>query len=527
MSDKAKELLFDEEARLSLKKGIEALTSVVSVTLGPLGRQVGIDTKWGAPKISSDGNQIAQEVLLANPFENMGVSMGKEVASKMKEQCGDGTTTSLVLLGALVNRGIQAVSSGACPILVKRGMEKGKEAICAQLKIGAKEIRSRKEIQAVATAAASGIAEIGEMIGLAYEKVGKGGIISIEEAQGVETSIEMVEVMQFDRGYLSSYFCTNQEKMIVEMVNPHILVTDKKISSLQDILPLLKGVAMGGGEILIIADEIDGDALSTLVINRLKGTLKVCAVKAPGFGEQRKEMLIDIALLTGASFVSQDTGISFKEVSIDATGKAEKILVSKEKTTIIGGLGDKANVKSRIAQIELASKGASSSYDKEKLEDRKAKLSGGVALIRVGAPTEAALKEKKQLFEDSLSSTKAALEEGVVTGGGVALLQAMTLAKKGFKLEGDEAIGASLVFDACLFPFLQIVENSGHNSQLALEEVKNGSAASGFNVATGKVEDLAKLGISDPHKMVRMALSLSVSAAGMILLSDCLIGETE
>ncbi len=443
----AKELIFSEEARNKLREGIDKLADIVGVTLGPKGRNVGLQASWGAPTITNDGNSIVKDVELKDQYANMGVSLGKEVAAKMKEICGDGTTSSILLLRALVQTGVKNIASGASPILIKRGMEKAQEAIVQEIEKNAISIQDEKETLNIAIASASGNTEIGAMISDAIKKVGKSGVITIEEGKGTETAIEMVEGMQFDRGYSSSYFCTNAEKLCVEMHNAKILITDKKISSVQEILPILQSVATTATELLIIADDIEGDALSTLVVNKLRGTLKVCAVKAPGFGDRRKALLEDIAILTGATVVTEDTGVSLKDATADVLGSAEKVVITKDKTTIIGGKGAHDAIQGRIKQIEAEISNSQNSYDKEKFEERKAKLSGGVAVIRVGAATEPEMKQKKQMFEDSLNSTRAAIEEGIVIGGGVALLRAGTAVQ--LSLSGDEAIGAQIVFKAC------------------------------------------------------------------------------
>ena len=396
-----KELIFEEEARNKLRDGIDKLADVVGVTLGPKGRNVGLQASWGAPTITNDGNSIVKDIELKDQYANMGVSLGKEVAAKMKEKCGDGTTSSIFLLRALVQNGVKNIASGASPITLKRGMDKAVDAIVQELEKPAIAIKSEKETKNIAIASASGNAAIGDMISDAIKKVGKEGVITIEEGKGTETSVEMVEGMQFDRGYFSSYFCTNAEAMNVEMTNAKILITDKKISSVQEILPILQAVATTATELLIIAEDIEGDALSTLVVNKLRGTLKVAAVKAPGFGDRRKAMLEDIAILTGATLVSEETGTALKDATIEMLGSAEKIVITKEKTTIVSGKGNSDAIQRRIKQIEAESANATSSYDKEKLEERKAKLSGGVAVIRVGAATEPEMKQKKQMFEDS------------------------------------------------------------------------------------------------------------------------------
>lgn len=525
MSNNPKELIFEEQAREALRKGIKNLTDLVGITLGPRGRHVGLDASWGAPKITNDGNSIARDVELKDQYENMGASIGKEVAAKMKEKCGDGTTTTLLLLGSLVEQGVKNIASGASPILIKRGMEKAVNAIITELESQAIATEKTEEIKDIATGAASGMKEVGELIAKAFEKVGKSGVISIEEGKGRETTIEMVEGMQFDRGYTSSYFCTNTENMSTQMTNPLILVTDKKISAVQEILPLLESTATGAKELLIIADDIEADALSTLVINKLRGTLKVCAVKAPGFGDKRKALLEDIAILTGAELISEERGHVLKDADSTMLGTAEKILVKKETTTIINGAGQSEGIQNRIKQIEAEAKETTSSYDKEKLEERKAKLSGGVAVIRVGASTEPEMKQKKQLFEDSLNGARAALEEGIVVGGGIALLQASKTCEKKLKLPLEEETGARIVFDASSTVFKQIVKNSGFDSSLLLEEVLSKKGHIGFNTTTEKMEDLIKAGVRDPLKVVKSALRFAASAASTILLSECLIGE--
>ncbi len=524
MSGKAKEIIFEEEARNKLKEGVEKLGEVVGVTLGPKGRYVGLQAAWGSPTITNDGNSIAKDVEVKDQFVNMGISIGKEVAAKMKEICGDGTTTCILLLKALVQNGVKNIASGASPIAVKRGMEKAIDAVIEKLEKLSIVIKSDKEIQHIATASASGDEEIGEIIAASFKKVGKQGVITIEEGKGTETTIEMVEGMQFDRGYTSAYFCTNNNTQSVEMDNPKVLITDKKISSVQEILPILQSIASTGQSLLIIADDIEGDALSTLVVNKLRGTLKICAVKAPGFGDRRKALLEDIAILTSGAVVSEETGGSLKGTDVSFLGEAEKILVTKDHTTIINGKGTQKEIKARIKQIEAEVSNATSSYDKEKLEERKAKLSGGVAVIRLGAPTESAMKQKKQSYEDSLNSTRAAIEEGTVPGGGIALLRA-SRGCANLKLDADEMIGANIVLKACETPFKQIVSNSGLDSSVILEQVLNEKETMGFNANTEKVEDLNKAGVVDPLKVVKNSLKFAASAAGIILLSEALIGD--
>jgi len=524
MSESAKEIIFEEEARLKLKEGIDELADVVAVTLGPKGRNVGLQASFGTPTITNDGNSIVKDIELKDQYENMGVSMGKEVAAKMKEQCGDGTTSSILLLRALVQNGVKNISSGSSPILLKRGMDKAVETVIKKLDELAIPVKSALETLQIATASASGDASVGKTIADAIGTVGKSGVITIEQGKGTETIVEIVEGMQFDRGYTSSYFCTNAETLTAELVNPKVLVTDKKISSIQEILTLLQGVASTGRSLLIIADDIEGDALSTLVVNRLRGSLKVCAIKAPGFGDRKKQLLEDIAILTNATFVTEDAGFILKDVSIEVLGEAEKITVTKDKTTIIGGAGDPAAIASRIKQIEQLIADTATPYDIEKLEERKAKLGGGVAVIRVGAATEPAMKQKKQVFEDSLSSTKAALESGIVPGGGVALLKASE-AVLNLSLLPEEKIGASIVVKACEAPFRQIVSNAGLDPSLILSQITGHEGNLGFNAMTERVEDLFAAGVVDPAKVVKHALVFAASTAGVVLLSEALIGN--
>lgn len=524
MSGTPRELIFEEEARQKLREGIDKLAEVVGVTLGPKGRNVGLQASWGAPTITNDGNSIVKDIELKDQYANMGVSMGKEVASKMKEKCGDGTTTSIILLKALVQNGIKNISSGSSPIHVKRGMEKAVQAIVEELDKTAIPIKNDNEILSIATASASGNAEIGTLITEAITKVGKAGVITIEEGKGTDTSIEMVEGMQFDRGYTSAYFCTNAEKMVAEMTSPKILITDKKISSIQEILGILQTLATTASELFIIADDIEGDALSTLVVNKLRGTLKVCAVKAPGFGDRRKSLLQDLAVLTGATFISEEAGSYLKDAGVEMLGSAEKIVVSKDKTVLVGGSGSADDIQKRIKQIEAEIKVSTSSYDTEKLEERKAKLSGGVAVIRVGAPTEPEMKQKKQMFEDSLNSTRAAIEEGIVPGGGIALLNASKAAAT-LQLSPEEMIGAHICMKACEAPFKQIVSNTGFDSSVVLQEIQTKSGSVGFNAMTETVEDLVIAGVVDPAKVVKYALTYAASTAGIVLLSEALIGN--
>lgn len=522
MSSTPKELIFEEEARSKLKEGIDKLADAVGITLGPKGKNVGIESSWGAPKITNDGNSIVKEIELKDPYANMGVSMGKEVAKQIKENSGDGTTTGIILLRALVKEGIKNIASGISPINLKRGISKGVEVVMQELDKLSTPVEKAEAIKNIATVSASGNKEIGNIIFEAIDKVGSSGVITIEEGKGTTTTIEMVEGMQFDRGFLSPYFCTNAEKLLVEMLDSNILITDKKISSIQEILPLLQSIAASGKGLLIIAEDIEGDVLSTLVINRLRGSLKIAAVKAPGFGDRRKAILEDIGALTGATVISEDKGMQLKDATPEVLGSAGKIEVSKEKTTIISGSGKKEAIDARIKQIDIEYTHATSDYDKEKLDERRAKLQGGVAVIQVGAPTEPEMKQKKQAFEDSLNSTRAAQEGGFVPGGGVALLRASQKLND-LDLPLEEKLGARIVLSACKAPFKQIVENCGLDSSLYLEEVLKSPAAFGFNALTEKVEDLIKGGVIDPTNVVKKTLTFAASVAGIVLISEVLI----
>ncbi len=524
MSTTPKEIIFDEEARELLLAGIKKLADVVAFTLGPKGRNVGLEKSWGAPIITNDGSSIVKDIELKNVYENMGVSMAKEVVQKIKEKCGDGTTTGTLLLRALVENGMKYIASGATPIGIKRGIDKAVDAIVKEIEKSAIPIKNSKETRNIATVSASGNTEIGNLIGDAMEKVGKSGVITIEEAKGTETTIELVEGMQFDRGWVSPYFCTNADKMTIEMQNPQLLLIDRKISNIHELLPLLQASASTGKELLIIAEDIEGDVLSTLVVNKLRGILKVAAVKAPGFGDRRKAMLQDIAILTGATVISEEAGISLKDASTEVLGSADRVIITKEHTTIVSGHGDQDKIDARVKQIEKEAENNTNTYEKEKLEERKAKLSGGVAVIRVGAATEPELKQKKQAFEDSLNSTKAALDEGIVPGGGVALLRASKMLEK-LKLEGDEAIGAKVVLTACETPLKQIVYNTGLDGSVVLAEVQQAKPQFGFNALTEKVEDLVATGVIDPAKVVKNALLHASSVAGIVLISQALIAD--
>ncbi len=524
MTSTPKECIFEEEARNKLKEGIDKLADTVCMTLGPKGRNVGLQSSWGAPKITNDGNSIVNEIEVKDQYQNMGISMGKEVANKMKEVCGDGTTSSILLLRALVSNGIKNIASGSSPIAVKRGMEKALEVVISHLDKTSIAIQTEKEIHNIAVVSASGNQEIGETIAEAIKKVGKAGVITIEEGKTTETTIELVEGMRFDRGFMSSYFCTNAEALTVEMQNPYILVTDKKISSIQEILTLLQGVAASGREFLIIAEDVEGDALSTLVINKLRGSLKVCAVKAPAFGDRRKAIMQDLAILTGAELISEEMGTYLKDATTEFLGSAEKVIVTKDRTTIINGRGDSKAIQERVKHIEAEAENAANSYDKEHLEERKAKLQGGVAVIRIGAATEPEMKQKKQMFEDSLNSTKAALEEGIVIGGGSALLRASQEIQQ-LKLNDEETIGAHILMKACEAPIRQIITNAGLEASVIVEQILSAKSNFGFNAESEQIEDLIEAGIVDPTKVVKYALTFATSTAGIVLLSEALIGN--
>jgi chaperonin GroEL len=522
----AKEMIFEEDARAKLLSGMNKLADVIGVTLGPKGRNVGLEKSWGAPSITNDGNTIVNEIDLEDPYEDMGVKMAKEVAAKIQDACGDGTTTGTLLLSALVDGGVRSIAAGMSPIDLKRGIEQGRDAVLSAIDAMATPIESAEDTRKIATVSASGNALVGEMITEAFEKVGRGGVVTVEEGKGTETVLEMVEGMQFDRGYLSPYFCTDTDAFTVEMASPSILLVDKKVSSIQELLPILQTVATSRKELLIIAEDVEADALATLVVNKLRGTLKVAAVKAPGFGDRRKAMLQDIAVLTGGTVVSEETGHSLKNADASVLGTAEKVSISKEATTLIGGAGTAEEIKGRIVQIEAEKEAAGSSYDKEKCEERMAKLGGGVAVVRVGAMTEPEMKQLKQIFEDSLSSTRAALEAGVVPGGGVALLRARKTIND-LKLSGDEKVGAELLLKACETPIRRIADNSGVDGSVIVSEVSAATNGMGFNAETGKVENLMTSGIIDPAKVVKTALSHAVSMAGIVILSEALITEAE
>jgi chaperonin GroEL len=522
----AKELIFEEIARDKLREGIEKLADVAAVTLGPTGRHVGLDQDFGAPLITHDGYTSVNKLELKDQYLNMGASMVKEVAAKMKEKCGDGTTTAILLLRAFVKNGIKNVAAGAAPISIKRGMEKALSAILQELTKMALPIADEHSIRNIAVISASGFSSVGDLISEAIAKVGKNGVITIEEGKSTETKLEMVEGMQIERGYLSGYFVTDAEEQAAVLHNAKVLITDKKIQSIHELLPLLEPLAKTGQPLLIIADDLAGDALSTLVINQLRQTLKICAIKAPGFGDDRKAILQDIAILTNGTCVSEELGMSLDKADITVLGEVQKVVIKKENTVFIGGKGDLEALKNRLSQLEAESLACTTAYDKEKIEERRAKLAGGVAVIQVGGTTEPEMRQKKQLFEDSLSSTKAALEEGIVPGGGVALLSAAKAALK-LGLTGDELTGAEIVIKGCAAPFRQIVANCGLDPSTLLEQATSKGMPFGFNAKTGKVEDLLSAGIIDAKKVVANALTFAVGAAAMVLLTEVLIGNLE
>lgn len=526
MSGNPKEILFEEEARDKLKKGIDEVANTVAFTLGPKGRSVGLDLGFGSPKITNDGNSIIDDIELKDSMINMGVSLAKQVANKIKEKSGDGTTTGILLLKALVDHGIKQITAGASPIALKRGMDKTLEKLLEIIDKMAIDVKNETDMVNIATVSASGDWEVGKLIRVAFQKVGNKGVISIEEGKKADTYIEIAEGMEFERGYLSSYFCTNNEKMIVEMNNPLILVTDKKISSVHDLLPLLQSFAGTEKELLIIAEDVEPDVLSTLVLNKLKGIIRVCAIKAPGYGDNRKAQLEDIAILTGAVCFSEGMGTTLKNLSQDDLGTAEKVVISKDKTTIIGGKGLKEEIHSRVTQIEAQIKNNSNTYEIDKLNERKAKISSGVAVIYVGGQTELEMKQKKQVFEDSLNATRAALEEGTLVGGGVALYQA-SLNLPDLKLDAEEMVGANILINACSAPICQIITNAGFNPFLIIDEMLEKGDNFGFNVESEKIEDLVNKGIIDPAKVVKSSLIYSVSVAGIVLLTEALITDAK
>ncbi len=521
----AKQLQFDENARHTLLRGIEKLAKAVKATLGPSGRNVILDKKFGSPTITKDGVTVAKEIELEDPYENMGAQLVREVASKTSDVAGDGTTTATILAESIYREGLRNVTAGANPTSLQRGIMKGVEAIVEELKKLSKKVSDRTEIAQVATVSANWDKTIGEIIADAMDKVGKDGTITVEEAKSIETTLEVVEGMQFDKGYLSPYFVTNAEAMEAVLENAHILIYEKKISSLKDLLPLLEKVAKAGRPLLIIAEDVEGEALATLVVNKLRGTLQVCAVKAPGFGDRRKAMLEDIAVLTGGRLISEDLGIKLENIKLEDLGKAKRVTVDKENTTIVEGTGKSADIQGRVAQIRRQIEETTSDYDREKLQERLAKLAGGVAVINVGAATETEMKEKKARVEDALHATRAAVEEGIVPGGGVALLRAQKALENVKNLEGDEKIGVQIVRRAIEEPTRQLADNGGAEGALVVEEIKKRKGNEGYDVATGEYTDLVKAGIVDPTKVTRSALQNAASIAGLLLTTEALVTE--
>ena len=520
----AKQMKYDTEARQKILSGISKLSKAVSSTLGPCGRNVILDKKFGSPAITKDGVSVAKEIELPCPFENMGAQMVREVASKTSDIAGDGTTTATLMAEAIYREGLKNVTAGANPMAIKRGIDKATKAVVNAIAKQAKKVKDPAEIAQVATVSANGEIEIGEIISEAMDKVGKDGTITVEEAKTLETTLDVVEGMQFDKGYLSPYFVTNAEEMEVVLDNPYILLFEKKISSLNDMLPLLQAVSKTGKALFIIAEDVEGEALATLVVNKLRGTLQVAAVKAPGFGDRRKAILEDIAILTGGQLISEDLGIKLENVEIGQLGRAKKVTIDKDNTTIVEGGGKTSDIQGRVALIKKQIDETSSDYDREKLQERLAKLAGGVAIIKVGAPTEAAMKEKKDRVDDALHATRAAVEEGIVPGGGVALIRCQK-ALEAVEVIGDEKVGVDIIRKSLEAPLRQLVENAGLEAALIVENVRNGKGSYGYNVATGEYTDLVKAGVLDPAKVTRSALQNAASIAGLLLITECMVTE--
>src|SRR5213595_1636286 len=521
----AKQLIFDENARQTLLKGVSKLAKAVSATLGPKGRNVVLDKKFGSPTVTKDGVTVAKEIELEDPYENMGAQMVREVASKTSDAAGDGTTTATVLAEAIYREGLKYVTSGANPIGIQRGINKAVTAAVEQLDKIAKKVKDKEEIKQVATVSANWDNTIGEIIADAMDKVGKDGTITVEEAKSIETTLEVVEGMQFDKGYLSPYFVTNAEAMEAKLEDAYLLIYEKKVSSLKDMLPLLEKVAKAGRPLLIIAEDVEGEALATLVVNKLRGTLQVCAVKAPGFGDRRKAMLEDIAVLTGGKMISEDLGIKLENIKLEDLGKAKRVTIDKENTTIVEGSGKSSDIQGRVAQIRRQIEETTSDYDREKLQERLAKLAGGVAVINVGAATETEMKEKKARVEDALHATRAAVEEGIVAGGGVAFIRAQKSLENMRGLDADEKVGVQIVRRAIEEPMRQLADNAGAEGALIVEEVKKRKGNEGYDVAKGEYVDLVKAGIVDPTKVTRSALQNAASIAGLLLTTEALVTE--
>ena len=520
----AKQLLFDEAARHALLRGVEKLAKTVKATLGPAGRNVILDKKFGSPTITKDGVTVAKEIELECPYENMGAQLVREVASKTSDIAGDGTTTATVLAESIYREGLKNVTAGANPMSLQRGIQKAVEAIVAELHKISKKVKDRTEIAQVATVSANWDSAIGNIIADAMDKVGKDGTITVEEAKSIETTLDVVEGMQFDKGYISPYFVTNHESMEAILDSPYILLHEKKISSLKDILPLLEKVAKTGKPLLIISEDVEGEALATLVVNKLRGTLAIAAVKAPGFGDRRKAMLEDIAVLTGGRLITEDLGLKLENLGLEDLGKAKRVTIDKENTTIVEGAGKQADIQGRVSQIRRQIEETTSDYDREKLQERLAKLAGGVAVIHVGAATETEMKEKKARVEDALHATRAAVEEGIVPGGGVALIRAQKVIEK-LDLHGDEKIGAAIVSRAIEAPLRQLADNAGLEGALIVSEAKRRKGAEGLNIATGEWIDLVKAGVVDPTKVTRSALQHAASISGLLLTTEAIVTE--
>jgi len=520
----AKQLKFDESARQALLKGVSTLSKAVTATLGPKGRNVVLDKKFGSPTVTKDGVTVAKEIDLEDPYENMGAQMVREVSSKTSDEAGDGTTTATVLAEAIFRDGLKHVTAGASPIAIQRGIQKAIETAVGALDKAAKKVKDKEEIKQVATVSANWDEEIGEIIADAMDKVGKDGTITVEEAKSIETTMDVVEGMQFDKGYLSPYFATDPDSMECRLEDAYILIFEKKISSLKDMVPLLEKVAKTGKPMLIIAEDVEGEALATLVVNRIRGTLNICAVKAPGFGDRRKAMLEDIAILTGGRCITEDLGIKLESVDLSDLGRAKSIVVDKENTTMVEGSGKSSEIQGRVNQIRRQIEETTSDYDREKLQERLAKLAGGVAVINVGAATETEMKEKKARVEDALHATRAAVEEGIVPGGGVALLRTRPAIDK-LKLEGDHQIGVTIIRNAVESPLRALAANAGLEGAVIVQEVLDSKGNIGFNIATEKYEDMVKAGVVDPKKVTRIALQNAGSIAGLLLTTECLITE--
>ena len=520
----AKQLKFDESARQALLKGVNTLSKAVTATLGPKGRNVVLDKKFGSPTVTKDGVTVAKEIDLEDPYENMGAQMVREVSSKTSDAAGDGTTTATVLAEAIYSGGLKHVTAGASPIAIQRGIQKAVEAAVGALDKASKKVKDKEEINQVATVSANWDEEVGEIIADAMDRVGKDGTITVEEAKSIETSLDVVEGMQFDKGYLSPYFATDTDSMECRLEDAYILIFEKKISSLKDMVPLLEKVAKTGKPMLIIAEDVEGEALATLVVNRIRGTLNIAAVKAPGFGDRRKAMLEDIAILTGGRCITEDLGVKLESVELNDLGRAKSIVVDKENTTMVEGSGKSSEIQGRVNQIRRQIEETTSDYDREKLQERLAKLAGGVAVINVGAATETEMKEKKARVEDALHATRAAVEEGIVPGGGVALLRTRPTIEK-LQLEGDQQIGVSIISKAVEAPLRALAANAGLEGAVIVQEVLESKGNTGFNVATEKYEDLVKAGVVDPKKVTRTALQNAGSIAGLLLTTECLITE--